>query len=86
VLARRGRHTEAETLGREALVLADSTDVLARQGATRADLAEVLELASQHEEATALLHEALDRFELKEALAHARRIRERLAAIQPAQA
>ena len=82
VLARRGQHVEAETLAREAVALIDSTDGLYGQGDARADLAEVLELAGQRKAATAALHEALDRYERKEALVLARRVRERLAALQ----
>jgi class 3 adenylate cyclase/tetratricopeptide (TPR) repeat protein len=81
VLAQRGKHEEAEVLGREAVAIADATEGLRGQGDTRADLAEVLELARRRDEATVLLREALDRFERKEALVHARRIRERLGAL-----
>ena len=84
VLARRGQHGEAETLAREAVALADSTDALVGQGDARSDLAEVLELAGRREEATAILHEALERYTRKEALAPARHVRERLATLQPA--
>jgi tetratricopeptide (TPR) repeat protein len=84
VLARRGQHDEAETLAREAVALADSTDMLVGQGDTRRDLAEVLELAGRHQEATATLVEALERYTRKEALAPARRVRERLAILQAA--
>jgi tetratricopeptide (TPR) repeat protein len=84
VLARRGQHDEAETLAREAVALADSTDMLVGQGDTRRDLAEVLELAGRHQEATATLVEALERYARKEALAPARRVRERLAILQAA--
>ena len=84
VLARRGQHADAEALAREAVALADTTDGLAGQGHTRADLAEVLELAGRRDEATAILREALDLYERKEALVRARRVRERLAALEPA--
>jgi class 3 adenylate cyclase/tetratricopeptide (TPR) repeat protein len=79
VLARRGQHGEAETLAREAVALADSTDSPVGQGDALSDLAEVLELAGRCEEAAAVLHEALERYERKEAVAPARRVRERLA-------
>ncbi len=84
VLARRGQHGEAETLARKAVALADSTDTLVGQGDTRSDLAEVLELAGRRQEATAVLHEALERYERKEAVAPACRVRERLAELQQA--
>jgi hypothetical protein len=64
------------------MALYDSTDGIYGQGDARVDLAEVLELAGRPDEATALLHEALDRYECKEALVLARRARERLAALQ----
>jgi tetratricopeptide (TPR) repeat protein len=84
VLARRGQHAAAETLAREAITLVDSTDGVAYQGHARADLADVLELASRREEATAVLHQALDRYERKEALTHASRVRKRLSAMRDA--
>ena len=84
VLARRGQHREAETLAREAVALADTTDTLVGQGDTRRDLAEVLELAGRREEATSALQEALERYERKEAVAPARHARERLAELQQA--
>jgi class 3 adenylate cyclase/tetratricopeptide (TPR) repeat protein len=83
VLARRGHYVEAETLAREAIALVDSIDALRGQGDARSDLAEVLELAGRRDNATAALRGALDRFERKEALVHARRVRERLAALEP---
>jgi hypothetical protein len=53
------------------------------QGDVRHDLAEVLELAGRRKEAMAALNEALERYERKGASAHARRIRARLAALDP---
>jgi class 3 adenylate cyclase/tetratricopeptide (TPR) repeat protein len=82
VAARRGQHAKAETLAREAVALIDSTDCLDSQGETRRDLAEVLELAGRRDEATALLTEALDRYQRKEALVSASRVRERLSVLQ----
>jgi class 3 adenylate cyclase/tetratricopeptide (TPR) repeat protein len=81
VLARRAHHREAEMLAREAVALADTTDMLVGQGDTLRDLAEVLELTGRREEATSALQEALERYERKEAIAPARRVRERLAAL-----
>jgi hypothetical protein len=50
------------------------------------DLAEVLYAAGRRAEALAAWREALDRYERKEMIPLARRVRERLAAIQPTQA
>jgi class 3 adenylate cyclase len=84
VLADRGEQEEAERLAREAVAIADSTDGLAYQGDTRTDLAGVLLAAGRADEAAAALSEALDRYERKKNLPLARRVRERLAALQPA--
>jgi class 3 adenylate cyclase/tetratricopeptide (TPR) repeat protein len=86
VLARRGEYAEAERLAREAVTKADATDALVSQGDTRRDLAEVLELAGRRDEAAAALREALERYERKGALVPAERVRERLAAVEPASA
>jgi class 3 adenylate cyclase/tetratricopeptide (TPR) repeat protein len=86
VLARRGQHAEGEKVAREALALADATDGLILQGDSLRDLAEVLELAGRSDETTMALREALERYERKGALAPAERIRERLAALEPASA
>jgi hypothetical protein len=84
VLARREQHAEADSAAREAMALADATDGLLYQGNVRLDFAEVLELAGRREEATAALHEALERYQQKGALAPADRVRERLAALDAA--
>ena len=86
VLARRGQHTEAERLAREAVAGADATDSLISQGDVRLVLAEVLELAGRRDDATAALSEALERYERKGALVPAQRVRERLAALEAAPA
>ena len=86
VLARRGQHSEAERIGREAVALVDSTDALVTQGDARLALAEVLELAGRPEEAATALQEALERYERKGAVVPAARARERLAALEPASA
>jgi class 3 adenylate cyclase/tetratricopeptide (TPR) repeat protein len=83
VLARRGEHTEAERLAREAVAGADSTDSLVAQGDARHDLAEVLELAGRRDDAAAALNEALELCERKGAVVSAQRVRERLAALEP---
>ena len=79
VLARRGEHVEAERLAREAVAIGDGTDGLNWQGDANADLAEVLQLSGKADEATAALEQALDRYERKENLVMARRMRDRLA-------
>jgi len=86
VLARRGQFTEGERLARQAVTGADATDSLIAQANTRRDLGEVLELAGERGAATAALREALERYERKGALAPAERVRERLAALEPASA
>jgi class 3 adenylate cyclase/tetratricopeptide (TPR) repeat protein len=86
VNARRGRHSEAERLAREALAGADDTDSLVVQGDARHDLAEVLELAGRRDDAAAALNEALELYERKGAVVPAQRVRKRLAALEPASA
>jgi class 3 adenylate cyclase/tetratricopeptide (TPR) repeat protein len=85
VLARRGEHAEAERLAREAVAIGDGTDALNWQGDANADLAEVLLLGGQADDATAVLEQALERYERKGNLVMARRTRHRLAAtaVQP---
>jgi tetratricopeptide (TPR) repeat protein len=79
----RGKHTEAVRLAEEAVGWWSRTDSLPRQGEAHCDLAEVLEAAGRRDHATAALREALDRYERKGIIPLARRVRERLAAIQP---
>jgi class 3 adenylate cyclase/tetratricopeptide (TPR) repeat protein len=79
VLARRGEHAEAEQLARDAVAIAAETDCLNAQGDTNADLAEVLQLTGKAGEAKAALERALQRYERKENLVMARRMRDRLA-------
>jgi tetratricopeptide (TPR) repeat protein len=82
VLAHRGEHAEARRLAREAVAIADDTDMLWGQGDAYSDLAEVLEAAGEQEEAIAAWRDALDRYERKQIIPLARRVRERLAALQ----
>jgi class 3 adenylate cyclase/tetratricopeptide (TPR) repeat protein len=82
VLARRGEHAEAERLAREAVAIGDGTDSLIGQGDAYADLAEVLFLGVNPDEAAAALRQALDRYERKGHIVLAQRIRERLAGFQ----
>jgi hypothetical protein len=78
VLAKRGRHAEAERLAREAIGLAGPTDLLNVQADTYSDFAEVLELAGKTEEVTAALEQALERYERKGNIVMAQRMRTRL--------
>jgi ATP/maltotriose-dependent transcriptional regulator MalT len=86
VLARRGAHAEAERNARDAVSLADDTDMLNWQGRALVDLAEVLALAGRREEAAAELDRAIALYKRKGnvvADASARRRRARLGATAP---
>jgi predicted ATPase len=65
ILARRGELPEAEALVREAVELAEGTDMLNTQGDTLAHLGEVLSLAGRQAEAAEVLEQAANRFEQK---------------------
>jgi class 3 adenylate cyclase len=78
VLAHGGEHVEAERLAREAVAIADETDSLNVQGDAYADLAEVLEVGDRPGDAAEALAEALARYERKENLVMAERVRARL--------
>jgi tetratricopeptide (TPR) repeat protein len=80
----RGEHTEAETLAREALSRILETDSPQFQADAFCDLAEVLEAAGRRDEAVAAWHEALSLYERKGIIPLARRVRERLASLEPA--
>jgi class 3 adenylate cyclase/tetratricopeptide (TPR) repeat protein len=82
VLARRGDQVEAERLGREAVEICDTTDLVDAQGDAYADLAEVLELGGRPEGAVEALEQALARYERKENLVMADRVRARLSKLQ----
>jgi tetratricopeptide (TPR) repeat protein len=84
VLAARGQHADAEALAREAVAIIERTDGLNFQGDALCDLAEVLTAGGRSDEAAAALMQALDRYERKRNLAMARRVRARLAELQPA--
>jgi class 3 adenylate cyclase/tetratricopeptide (TPR) repeat protein len=84
ILARRGDAEHAERLAREAVSLTAETDSFAEQGQELVALADVLELAGRREEAAEALREALGCYERKRAVFSAERVRERLAASQPA--
>ena len=78
VRARDGSSVEAEQLAREAVALAEQTDMLNDRGDSLLDLAEVLEFGGQRDEAAQRVEEALDLYERKGNLVMAGRARERL--------
>ena len=84
VSAHRGEHATAERLAQEALPHLQRTDSTKFYGDAYCDLAEVLEAAGRREEAMAAWQEALSLYERKGVIPLARRVRERLAALQPA--
>jgi predicted ATPase/class 3 adenylate cyclase len=75
IRARRGELGEAEALARDAVALADKTDLLNTQGDTLADLAEVLALAGRPAEAASVLQQAAEVFARKGNLASLARVR-----------
>jgi class 3 adenylate cyclase/tetratricopeptide (TPR) repeat protein len=82
VLARRGDHSEAERLAREAVALGDGTDMLDAAADAYADLGRVLELGGRPDEAAGAYTQALRRYELKENLVMSERTRARLVELQ----
>ena len=80
----RGLHHEAEQLAREAVDYSLRTDSPWQQGNAFYDLGQVLEAAGRLEEAAAAYEDALDRYEQKGIIPLARRVRQRLAELQPA--
>jgi predicted Zn-dependent protease len=68
------------------VAIGDGTDMLSDQGDAWADLAEVLALGGHPEGAVEALEQALARYERKENLVMAERVRARLAELQPAEA
>jgi len=81
VLARRGQHAEAEHLAREALAISERVEGLNYQADCYADLAEVLSLAGDPKRAAEALEQALARYQRKENVVMAERVRARLAAL-----
>ncbi len=79
LLARGGRHAEAQRLGHEAVAVGEQTDMLSFQGDAYADLAQVLTLSGKPDEAAAALEQALERYDRKGNLVSAERTRARLA-------
>ena len=82
VHARRGEHTQAEQLAREAVATTERTDALNMQGDALCDLAQVLHAAGRSDEAAAALAQALERYERKRNLAIAAQVRDRLAELR----
>ena len=82
VNARRGHHTQAEQLAREAVAITERTDALNEQGDALCDLAQVLHAAGQSDEAAATLGQALERYQQKKNLAMSAQVRDRLAELQ----
>jgi tetratricopeptide (TPR) repeat protein len=80
----RGNHDTAERLAQEALTHIHQTDSPKLQGDAFVDLAEVGEAAGRRQRAIEAWQEALDRYERKGVTPLARRVRERLAALEPA--
>jgi tetratricopeptide (TPR) repeat protein len=83
VESQRGDRAAAERLAREALDYVERTDSLVFQGGALWTLAEVLLAAGRTSEGVAELEQALDRYERKRIIPVARRVRERLATLQP---
>jgi class 3 adenylate cyclase/tetratricopeptide (TPR) repeat protein len=79
----RGDHDAAERFARAAQEFGDQTDSPKFQADAYCDLAEVLEAAGRRDEAIAAWGEALERYDRKGVVPLARRIRERLAALEP---
>ena len=71
-----GQHEEAERLAREAVAIAEGTDMLTFQGDALCDLAGVLQNAGQPVEAVACLKQALQRYERKRNLPMVAQVRQ----------
>ncbi len=84
VSAARGRYAEAGGLARDAVRIAETTDHLQTQADAYSDLAGVLEAAGRRDEAIAAWREALERYERKQIIPLARRVRDRLSALTEA--
>jgi DNA-binding SARP family transcriptional activator len=77
-----GKHAEAERLAREAVAIAERTDGLNPQGDALCDLAEILAAGGKADEAGAALQQALARYERKENIVMAERVRARLTGLR----
>ena len=78
VCSHRHEHEEAERFAREAITLADRTDMLSLQGDAYWDLAEALAAAGRVDESAVALQEALERYRLKKNLAMVAQLTPRL--------
>ena len=78
VLARRGRHEEAEALAREAVALVEPSDALTDQGDALLALAEILELRGRPADAAPLRARQLARYRSKGATVPMRRAERRV--------
>jgi predicted ATPase/class 3 adenylate cyclase len=83
VLARRGEAEAAEAAAREAVALAERTELLTTQADALLDLAEVLALAGRDHEARATAREAAERYERKGNLTSLARARQAAAGATP---
>ena len=82
VVAARGRNAEAEKVAREAIAVADATDLHNVQADAYSDLADVLALGGNPDQAGAALGQALGRYERKGNIVMAERTRLRLADVE----
>ena len=83
VLARRGRHDEAEALAREAVALLAPTDAVTDRGDALLALAEILALRDRPADAAAAAREALDLYTRKGAVVLADRARSAVRRSEP---
>jgi tetratricopeptide (TPR) repeat protein len=79
----RGDHDEAELLAGDAVDWWSRSDSLLRQGDAYGDLGEILEAAGHRDGAIEAWRNALDRYERKQVIPSAVRVRERLAELEP---
>jgi class 3 adenylate cyclase/tetratricopeptide (TPR) repeat protein len=86
VFARRGRHARAQQLGREAVILAEETDMLNYHANALADLGEIYVAAGQADEGRAHLEQALALYEQKGNLVAVGRAGQRLEELKAAPA
>jgi tetratricopeptide (TPR) repeat protein len=78
-MATRGQRAQAERLAQEAVEIGGGTDLLNVQADAYSDLADVLLLAGEREEAAIALERALSRYTRKGNIVMAKRTRARLA-------
>jgi len=83
VYSAREEHADAVRLAEQAIHWWSRSDSPLRRGEAQCDLAQVLEAADRRDEAIAAWRDALDCYERKQIIPLARRVRERLATLQP---